>query len=62
MRSMVCMGRKAQPVARGRRYIRAEIHPGRRRAVNPVFTRVVNASPRHGQYRVWLDLHDLVLA
>ena len=49
---MVCVGRKAQVLARKGMDILGGNHPSRRRALSPVLTRVANASPRPGRRRV----------
>ena len=50
---MVCVGRKAQVLARRGMDIRAGNHPSRRRTFRPVLTRVANISPSPGRRSVW---------
>ena len=47
---MVCVGRKAQVLARkGMDILGRKTHPSRRRALSPVLTRVANTSPNPGR-------------
>ena len=52
-RAMVCVGRKAQVLARRGMDIWGENHPSRRRAFSPVLTRVAYTSPSPGRRSVW---------
>ena len=50
---MVCIGRKAQVLARRGMDIRRGNHPSRCRAFSAVLTRVAYTSPSPGRRRVW---------
>ena len=50
---MVCIGRKAQLLARKGMDIRGGSHSSKRKALNAVLTRVANTSPSPGRRRVW---------
>ena len=56
---MVCIGRKAQVLARRGMDIRRGNHPSRRRAFSAVLTRVANTSPSPGRRRVWTSSSQL---
>ena len=56
---MVCVGRKAQVLARRGMDIRRGNHPSRRRAFSAVLTRVAYTSPSPGRRRVWTSSSQL---
>ena len=56
---MVCIGRKAQVLARRGMDIRRGNHPSRRRAFSAVLTRVAYTSPSPGRRRVWTSSSQL---
>ena len=56
---MVCVGRKAQVLARRGMDIRRGNHPWRRRAFSAVLTRVAYTSPSPGRRSVWTSSSQL---
>ena len=56
---MVCVGRKAQALARRGMDIRRGNHPSRRRALSAVLTRVAYTSPSPGRRKVWTSSSQL---
>ena len=56
---MVCIGRKAQVLARRGMDILEGNHPSRRRAFSAVLTRVAYTSPSPGRRRVWTPSSQL---
>ena len=56
---MVCVGRKAQLLARRGMDIRDGNHPSRRRAFSPVLTKAAKTSPNPGRRSVWTSSSQL---